>query len=153
MTNIADLDQTAWRCLSVPKLWILRYIKQILCFLHTSTIILSVKFNYYSTWSIHCVFFCEGKLSCYTIRLYYLFCLSIGLRFSLLKCPTCCCSITCSRILWLHVSLVTRKPVFGVCDQVRLKPACSSTETSKRLEISAIASRGIILPRQRKQRR
>ena len=24
----------------------------------------------------------------------------------------------------------TRKPVFGVCDQVRLKPACSATETS-----------------------
>ena len=23
-----------------------------------------------------------------------------------------------------------RKPVFGVCDQVRLKPACSATETS-----------------------
>ena len=29
-----------------------------------------------------------------------------------------------------HMSLVTRKPVFGVCDQVRLKPACSATETS-----------------------
>ena len=28
------------------------------------------------------------------------------------------------------MSPVMRKPVFGVCDQVRLKPACSATETS-----------------------
>ena len=30
----------------------------------------------------------------------------------------------------LYWSLVTRKPVFGVCDQVRLKPAYSATQTS-----------------------
>ena len=30
----------------------------------------------------------------------------------------------------MHLSLVTRKPVFGVCDQVRLKPACLATKTS-----------------------
>ena len=30
----------------------------------------------------------------------------------------------------LNISLVTRKPVFGICDQVRLKPVCSATETS-----------------------
>ena len=42
-----------------------------------------------------------------------------------------------------------RKPVFGVCDQVRLKPACSVTETSWSLEISDIETRGIILSRQR----
>ena len=47
------------------------------------------------------------------------------------------------------MSHVTRKPVFGVCDQVRLKPAWSATETRYRLEISAIASIGIILSRQR----
>ena len=29
-----------------------------------------------------------------------------------------------------HLSLVTRKPVFGVSDQVRLKPAYSATKTS-----------------------
>ena len=45
-------------------------------------------------------------------------------------------------------SYVMRKPVFGVCDQVRLKPACSAVETSKRLEISDIETRGIILSRQ-----
>ena len=28
------------------------------------------------------------------------------------------------------MSLVTRKPVFGVSDQGRLKPACSATEAS-----------------------
>ena len=31
---------------------------------------------------------------------------------------------------WRQLSLVTRKPVFGGFDQVRLKPACSATETS-----------------------
>ena len=36
--------------------------------------------------------------------------------------------------------LVIRKPVFGGFDNVRLKPACSATETSLGLEISAIAS-------------
>ena len=41
-----------------------------------------------------------------------------------------------------QMSLVTRKPVFGVCDQLRLKPACSATETSQRLEISNIETRG-----------
>ena len=29
-----------------------------------------------------------------------------------------------------HMSHVTRKPVFGVCDQLRLKLACSADETS-----------------------
>ena len=29
-----------------------------------------------------------------------------------------------------NMSLVMRKPVFGVCDKVRLKPTCSITETS-----------------------
>ena len=47
-----------------------------------------------------------------------------------------------------YTSLVTRKPVFRVCDQLRLKPACSATDTSLGLEISAIASRGIILSRE-----
>ena len=32
-----------------------------------------------------------------------------------------------------EMSLVTRKPVFGVCDQARLKPTCSVTETSQSL--------------------
>ena len=43
-----------------------------------------------------------------------------------------------------------RKPVFGVSDQLKLKPACSASETSYSLESSAIASRDIILSRQRK---
>ena len=30
----------------------------------------------------------------------------------------------------LQMSHVTRKPVFDVCDQVRLKPACSADESS-----------------------
>ena len=47
-----------------------------------------------------------------------------------------------------NMSNVTRKPVFAVCNLLRLKPACSADETSYGLEISAIASRGIILSRQ-----
>ena len=46
------------------------------------------------------------------------------------------------------MSPVTRKPVFGVSDQVRLKPACSATEASWSLEISDIETRDIILSRQ-----
>ena len=50
--------------------------------------------------------------------------------------------------IW-QLSLVTRKPVFGVCDQVRLKPACSVIEASKGHEIANIETRDIILSRQR----
>ena len=46
------------------------------------------------------------------------------------------------------MSHITRKPVFWVSDQVSLKPAYSADWTSKGLEISAIASRGIMLSRQ-----
>ena len=45
------------------------------------------------------------------------------------------------------MSLVTRKPVFGVFDQGRLKPVCSATEVRWRFEISDIETRGIILSR------
>ena len=36
-----------------------------------------------------------------------------------------------------------RKPVFGVSDQVRHKPGCTTTEDAERLEISDLGSRGI----------
>ena len=49
----------------------------------------------------------------------------------------------------LEMSLVTRKPVFWVFDQVRLKPACTAPEARWRLEISDIETRSMILPRQR----
>ena len=35
----------------------------------------------------------------------------------------------------VHLSQVTRNPVFVVSDQVRLKPACSASEASNSLEI------------------
>ena len=35
-----------------------------------------------------------------------------------------------------HMSLVLRKPVFGVSDQVRYKAGCTATEDGQRLEIS-----------------
>ena len=43
------------------------------------------------------------------------------------------------------MSLVTRNPVFGVYDQVRLKPAWSATETDKSFEILDLARIDIIL--------
>ena len=47
------------------------------------------------------------------------------------------------------LSLIKRKAVFGCFfDQVRLKPACSGTEISQRLEISYTDTRCIILSRQ-----
>ena len=42
-----------------------------------------------------------------------------------------------------------RKPVFGVCDLVGLKPAYSVTEISQSFEILDLASIGIILARKR----
>ena len=48
-----------------------------------------------------------------------------------------------------YKSPVKGEPVFGVCDQVRLKLACSAIQTSKRLEILDIETRGIILSKQR----
>ena len=64
---------------------------------------------------------------------------------------TCFCReimiIIPTSLLTLNMSLVTRKPLFRVSDQGRLKPACSATETSQRLEISDIETRDIILSR------
>ena len=44
-----------------------------------------------------------------------------------------------------YLSLVMRKPVFGVSDQVQYKPGCTATEDGYRLEISNLESRGIVL--------
>ena len=44
-----------------------------------------------------------------------------------------------------------RKPVFGVSDQVLHKPGCAITEYGKRLEISDLESRVIVLSVQQKQ--
>ena len=44
------------------------------------------------------------------------------------------------------MSLVVRKPVFGVSDQVRHEPGCTTTEDGKRLEISDLGSRGLYYP-------
>ena len=51
-------------------------------------------------------------------------------------------------IHWLLIEPCHEKTC--LCDQNKLKPACSADETSQGLEISAIASRVIILSRQRK---
>ena len=43
------------------------------------------------------------------------------------------------------MSLVVRKPVFGISDQARHKPGGTATEDHKGLEISDLGSRGIVL--------
>ena len=56
----------------------------------------------------------------------------------------------CISNIWTFMNdFVVYLVVFGVFDQVRLKPVCAATETSYGLETSAIASSGIILSRQR----
>ena len=44
-----------------------------------------------------------------------------------------------------HMSLVVRKPVFGVSDQVPHKPVCTVTEDGYKLEISDLESREIVV--------
>ena len=73
--------------------------------------------------------------------------------------PNLCMQISlCSHTVWfrafvvpclVQLSRVTRKPVFGVFDQVRLKQVCSAKETSKSLEILIVASLSTKLPTQR----
>ena len=45
----------------------------------------------------------------------------------------------------LYMSLVLRKPVFWVSDQVRHKPGCTTTECGKMLEIPDLEIRGIVV--------
>ena len=47
------------------------------------------------------------------------------------------------------MGLVATKPVFGVADKARLKPVCSTTETSKRIAISLVASIDVIVFKKR----
>ena len=44
-----------------------------------------------------------------------------------------------------NLSRVVRNLVFGVSDQVRHKPGCTTTEDGWRLEISDLGRRGIVL--------
>ena len=44
-----------------------------------------------------------------------------------------------------YMSLIMRKPVFGVSDQVPHKPGCTATEDGQRLQILDLGSRGIVL--------
>ena len=70
--------------------------------------------------------------------------------FRIFAICTCSFVMTETNIKYeIRMSLVTRKPVFGVFDQVRLKPACLAAETSWRLEISDIETGDIILSRKR----
>ena len=53
-----------------------------------------------------------------------------------------------NKAVWMQIrvlSLIVRKPVLGVCDQVRHKPGCTTTEDDYRLEILDLGSRGIVL--------
>ena len=48
------------------------------------------------------------------------------------------------------MGLVARKPVFRFSNKARFKPACSATETSKKVENSHVASLDIILSKSEK---
>ena len=48
-------------------------------------------------------------------------------------------------LISLHMSLVVRKPVFGVSDQVQHNPGCTVTEDGERLEILDLERRRIVL--------
>ena len=48
-------------------------------------------------------------------------------------------------VIILKMSLVLRKPVFGVSDHVWHKPGCTATEDGYKLEISDLGRRGIVL--------
>ena len=48
-----------------------------------------------------------------------------------------------------YMGLDAKKSVFGVSDQLRLKPVCSATETSQNIEFLCVACEAIILSRKR----
>ena len=50
----------------------------------------------------------------------------------------------CPKLMY-KLSCDTRKPVFGVSDQVKHKTACASTEDGWKLEILDLRRRGIVL--------
>ena len=54
--------------------------------------------------------------------------------------PSCSCNPCVPSTSSRQMSLVARKPVFGVSDQVRHKPGCTTTEDGWRLEISDLGS-------------
>ena len=56
----------------------------------------------------------------------------------------CGCKMSTSHVI-SYMSLVLRKPVFGVSDQVLHKPGCTATEDGWKLEISDLGSKGIVL--------
>ena len=53
------------------------------------------------------------------------------------------------KIAWVRsqisLSSVQENPVLGVSDKVRVKPFCSATETSLKIEISLVANLDVIL--------
>ena len=44
-----------------------------------------------------------------------------------------------------HLRCVTRKPVFGVSNQIRHKLSCTATKDDMRLEILDVGCRGIVV--------
>ena len=63
----------------------------------------------------------------------------LATRLKMILLPPALC------VFFTYLSLVVRKPVFGNFDQVQHKPGCTATEDGKRLEISYLRRRGIVL--------
>ena len=58
-----------------------------------------------------------------------------SLNVSIMKKKTFCFFVDLQNLKHIYLRLVMRKPVFGVCDQFILKPACSAADASYSLEI------------------
>ena len=72
--------------------------------------------------------------------------LAAYLQWLILAQDTACCLGKIQDIIHSYYkSLVVRKPVCRVSDHVPHKPGCTATEDGKRLEISDVGSRGIVL--------
>ena len=80
----------------------------------------NILWNNWWIWS-HCYFLCQNM------------CNNKNKHSGGISCSACNAFIcVCVWRVWLfyHMSYVMRKPVVGVCDQVWLKPTCSTIETS-----------------------
>ena len=79
--------------------------------------------------------FINNQVVCYS----HVLCICIHYNFEYTEVV---CDLFC--LFFFKMSLVMRKPVFGVSDQVRQKPGCTATEDCNRLETLYLGRRGIV---------
>ena len=129
-------------------------------YIHTCTnILVTIHFNIYLTSYYYCnqgtacasidwIPFLQLNLESLSVSIEWLvICIQLGNSFHVIMYVHLCIVKE-----YVKMSLVTRKPIFGVFQQVRLKPTCTATEARKRLENLDIKTRGIILHVSRQRR-